>query len=503
MQALTNGRTPGNFYAKSNTPSLQDTLSPFARQTSTRNLPLAFSHPISSKQLTPTSLRQHPRLNHFQAPQSSTALRAAPSDENTTNAPNAVLLPKQLDANNKLLLPVEKVVGLEGLRKIAQANPTVASNPFLRMALPGIDVSRLWTSRVKNLKDKGPFPTAQKQISFPLKSGKNINVLVTYPTQNERGRSQDFPLVLYSPPGFIGEVKFPIGSFFDAQLGQPSMEHFASYGMVSATILDTSSVLLDGVENVNHQKQADELNEIIDLLLSKNSPLPQNNIPPVDTTRIGTLSYSRGAKVALLAAADRLKAQREKQTEDLETPPENSPPIDSATIKIVSIAKDPVNIGGVPKSVMAQIPPCVEAIIPETYNTWAQSTNRFPVAPLPDAPANAHFPIEEVTDPVLMFSADLNWVNADADYAAKVFYDALPPSPEKNNLLVEVDGTHESWVTDYGIKGDSMALMTAYLLTHLAERDSFQHYLTPDKILKESECFKSVTQTTAKKAEKN
>lgn len=397
------------------------------------------------------------------------------------------------NAEHKRLVPVEKIVGLEALRSLEEVSPLRKKNGFPRIALPGLGVSRHWESRVTNLRTKGPFPTATAQISFTLKSGKTLNAIVAYPTQRELGQTRDFPLVLYSPPGFVGELKFPGMSFFDAQLGLPMMSHFASYGMVSVTVLDPSSVLRDGVENVNHQAQADELNETIDLLLTPDGPLHQHGLPKTQTDRVGTLSYSRGAKVALLAAADRLRNQQK---------PPNIPNGTKEVgrqqhLKIVSIAKDPVNLGGVPATVVEQIPPCAQELIPETYENWKESSNRYPVAPLPDAPADAHFPINDVSDPVLMFSGEFNWVNSDPRYAAKVFYDALPRENTQNNLLIEVNGPHESWVTDYEIKGDSMALMTAYLLTHLAEREKFQYLLKPAEIMKNGKTFNNVTQGPA------
>jgi len=381
--------------------------------------------------------------------------------------------PKFLDR----LLPVEQFIGLEGVRDLPKIENPFKRNYFFRQNIKGFTVSPHWPSRVNSLSDKGPFPVEQKAIEIELTNGKRLSAIVSYPAQKERDSDKPLPIVFYEPPAFVGQVDLPANKvFYDAQFGEPLMKHMASYNMVGVTLFQPGSVLFDGVSRVNHKADADDLNEIMDLLTASGQ-MDSLGIPSVDESKIALIAYSRGAKIALLAAADRIE---KNQSEG------------SHSKKVVTIAKDPVNTGGVPPAIVEMLRPWAEEMLPSRFRAWEESSLRYPVAPLPGADPEAEFPISKVTNPVLIFEADIGPINPDPKYSAKVFFDALPKDSGKDNLLVSVKGPHESWVNDYNIKGDSMKVMTAYLLNHLCDKHEFSSMLEPVAICSDNASIGSV-----------
>jgi len=286
-----------------------------------------------------------------------------------------------------------------------------------------------WHNTIKDPGLTGPYKTHDYFIGLlPASTGRAINAQVIAPDPSQR--IGPAPVILVSPPGFIGELPLPFQQkFYDIQPYIGFMAHFASMGFIAVGLFEHRSIVMES--EVDHQRDAYELKSITDHLLGANSPLQDHFLPD----QIAVMGHSKGGKMGFYQAA-----------------------IDPR-VKLV-MAIDPVNQGGPPWFVSKK---------------FADN----PVAPVPGiTPEGAPSLMDKVKAKAVILRAPSDFINFDDRFNARHFWDAF----KGDGVYLDCKANHADWIKSEELRQVTRRVFTAALMDEFHPDKPFSKELRPWEI---------------------
>lgn len=270
-----------------------------------------------------------------------------------------------------------------------------------------------WYESVQDPGLNGPFKVREYFIDLkPESTGRTLNAQVMAPAQFQKSTLS--PVVLISPPCFVGELKLPFNQrFYDIQPYISFMKQFASMGFVAVGLFEHRGVVFEENKEVDHKRDAEELKSITDQLLGDSSPIQER----IDTESIAVMGHSKGGKMAFYQAA-----------------------IDSR-VKLV-LAIDPVNMGGPPFFV-------------------SRKFSDHPVVPIPGiTPAGDPCLMDQVQAKSVIMRAPPDFINFDSRFNAEHFWRHF----KGNGLYIDCKATHGDWILRQDLRLVTRRVFTAALM---------------------------------------
>lgn len=319
---------------------------------------------------------------------------------------------------SKTLIPWNLAFDGFGLNKLGKSS----TGPVLE----NDQVQPNWFESVQDPGLTGPYEVHDYFIDLkPTATGRTLNAQVMAPSQTQK--TGPAPVVLISPPCFVGELGLPFNQrFFDIQPYIGFMEHFASMGYVAVGLFEHRGIIFEDQELVDHQRDAFELKSITDQLLGDDTPLKE----AILQDEIAVMGHSKGGKMAFYHSA-----------------------IDPRVKLILAI--DPVNMGGPPWFVSKK---------------FADN----PVAPAPGVTKEGEPSLmDDVHAKAVIFRAPPDFVNFDGRFNAEHFWEAF----DGDGLYIDCNANHGDWLLRQDLRQITRRVFTAALMDVFHDEKPFSDEL--------------------------
>jgi|GEM_PF-6988442 len=297
------------------------------------------------------------------------------------------------------------------------------------------DVPKNWAYEIKNPGQLGPYSVDNYFVNIKsTTTNRSINAQVFAPAKAQKNSSS--PIVLVSPPSFVGELKLPMGKeFYDMQVYTSYMDHLASMGFIAIGLFEHQGMIFQNPKEINHERDVLEIKSFTDHLLGEDSPLEHKFNPQ----EIAVMGHSRGAKLAFYHAA-----------------------IDPRVAVVLAI--DPVNMGGPPHFISKK---------------WSAN----PVAPIPGVVSKEDSLMAKIKTKCAIFRAPTDTINFDKRCNAHHFWDAYQG---EDGVYVNVQASHADWLFDAELKELTRGIFVSQLMKHFNAENPLAHELETDTIFNRS-----------------